>query len=164
MRREGRAVERSARASVDCLGVQASASRVQTDAEDFAEPTAPSTASVAGAPSAPFEADALRVASIGAFVALTLADACVAAFDRFRAAPSAAERARRLQAPLTPRQIESLDRWGYPCVFADFRLHMTLSGPLREPERARFVAAMAALHAPIAAPLVVGAVALFRQE
>lgn len=121
----------------------------------------------------PFDAGLLRVASIGAFVALTpagpapelcrLADACVEAFDRFRAPPSAAERARRLQSPLTPRQIENLERWGYPYVFADFRFHMTLSGSLQPEDRERFAAAMAELYGPLARPLVVDCVALFRQ-
>lgn len=122
---------------------------------------------------APFAAGALNVAPIGAFVALTpagpapelsrLADACVEAFDRFRAPPSAAERARRLQSPLTARQIENLDRWGYPYVFADFRFHMTLSGPLQRGDRQHFAAAMAELYAPLAHPLVVDAIALFAQ-
>jgi putative phosphonate metabolism protein len=122
---------------------------------------------------APFKAGELRVAPIGAFVALTpagpapalsrLADACVEAFDRFRAPASAAERERRLQSPLTPRQIENLDRWGYPYVFADFRFHLTLSGSLPEKDLERFATAMAELYAPLARPLVVDGVALFAQ-
>ena len=123
---------------------------------------------------APFEAEPLRVAAIGAFVALTtagrapalsrLADACIEAFDRFRAPASAGERARRLLSKLTPRQIEYLDRWGYPYVFEDFCFHMTLSGPLSEAERARYAAAMADLYAPLARPLVVDGIALFGQN
>ena len=122
---------------------------------------------------APFDAGPPRVAAIGAFVALKpagpapglsrLADACVETFDRFRAPASAAERARRLQSPLTPSQIENLDRWGYPYVFADFRFHMTLSGPLHEEDRALFSAAMRELYAPYAGPLVVDGIALFKQ-
>ena len=122
----------------------------------------------------PFDAGPLRVGPIaGAFVALRpagpapglsrLADACVEAFDRFRAPPRAAERARRLQSPLTPKQIENLDRWGYPYVFEDFRFHMTLSGPLQREDRDRYAAAMAELYAPLARPLLVDGVALFRQ-
>jgi len=122
---------------------------------------------------APFEAGRLRVATIGAFVALTpaapapglarLAGECVAAFDAFRAPARAWERARRLNGALTPRQVENLDRWGYPYVFADFRFHMTLSGPLGEADRARFAEAMRELYAPIDRPLVVDAIALFHQ-
>ena len=123
---------------------------------------------------AAFEAGRLRVATIGAFVALipaapapalsALADDCVAAFDRFRAPADAAERARRLSGPLNPRQIENLDRWGYPYVFADFRFHMTLSGPLGEADRALFARAMAELYAPIDRPLVVDGITLFQQD
>ena len=122
----------------------------------------------------PFDAGLLRVAPIGAFVALKpagpapglsrLADACVEAFDRFRAPASPAERARRLQSPLTASQIENLDRWGYPYVFADFRFHMTLSGPLHEEDRQRFAAAMSELYASLARPLLVDGIALFQQS
>lgn len=121
-----------------------------------------------------FDAGALRVAPIGAFVALKtaapapglsrLANSCVEAFDRFRAPASPAERARRLQSPLTASQIENLDRWGYPYVFADFRFHMTLSGPLHEEDRELFAAAMSELYAPLARPLLVDGIALFRQS
>ena len=122
---------------------------------------------------ATFEVEPLRVAAIGAFVALItagrsralsrLADACVESFDRFRAPASAEERARRLQTPLTPRQIAHLDRWGYPYVFEDFRFHMTLSGPLAEADRVRYIAAMSDLYASLARPLVVDGIALFGQ-
>ncbi len=59
-----------------------------------------------------------------------LASACVTDFDRFRAPLAESDRARRLAADLTARQIENVGRWGYPYVFADFRFHMTLSGAL----------------------------------
>jgi hypothetical protein len=54
----------------------------------------------------------------------------VVAFDPFRAPLDAAERGRRLQAPLAPRQIELLDRYGYPYVLEEFRFHMTLTDRL----------------------------------
>lgn len=98
----------------------------------------------------PFELPAMRVVSVGGFVALTpagpsaeldrLADACVAEFEPFRAPPSEAELAKRLAAPLTGRQVDALKRWGYPYVFEDFRFHMTLTGDL-PPDRAPAVAA-----------------------
>jgi putative phosphonate metabolism protein len=82
---------------------------------------------------------------IGAFVALVpktqcaavdrLAATCVEVFDRFRAPMTDAERTRRLASNLSARQIEHLDRWGYPYVFEEFRFHMTLTGPLALPER-----------------------------
>jgi putative phosphonate metabolism protein len=142
-------------------------------AQDAGEPALIEAVRAFAAEQAPFDALPLRIASIGAFVALTpaaaapelsrLADSCVETFDRFRAAAGADERARRLQSPLTPRQIENLDRWGYPYVFADFRFHMTLSGPLHLDDRELFAAAMRDLYAPVARPLVVDGIALFRQ-
>jgi putative phosphonate metabolism protein len=120
-----------------------------------------------------FDGGSLHAAAIGAFVALKpkgpapalsgLADACVETFDRFRAPAGAAERERRLQSPLTPSQIANLDRWGYPYVFADFRFHMTLSGPLHLEDRELFVAAVRDLYAPLARPLLVDGIALFKQ-
>ncbi len=69
-----------------------------------------------------------------------LAYAVVATFEPFRAPLTSQDRERRLQSPLTPRQIENLDRFGYPYVGEDFRFHMTLTGSLhvdmREPVRA----------------------------
>lgn len=89
----------------------------------------------------------LAVREIGAFIALVpktqrppldrLAQACVRDLDHFRAPMGGEERARRLTSSLTPRQIEHLDRWGYPYVFEDFRFHMTLTGALAPPERQR---------------------------
>lgn len=84
------------------------------------------------------------VRAIGDFIALVpeqqppaladLAQHCVAAFDRFRAALTDTDRARRNPAQLSPRQRDHLERWGYPYVGEDFRFHMTLTGRL-EPER-----------------------------
>jgi putative phosphonate metabolism protein len=89
----------------------------------------------------------LEVRALKSFIAIvprtpcaaldTLAQACVREFDRFRGPMSAPERARRMESSLTPRQIEHLDRWGYPYVFEDFRFHMTLTGPLASPARER---------------------------
>ena len=89
----------------------------------------------------------LVIRELGAFIALVpkaapaqlaeFANACVRDFDRFRAPLSAAERERRMAATLSARQIEHLERWGYPYVFEDFRFHMTLTGSLPQPERQR---------------------------
>jgi len=86
---------------------------------------------------------ALAVRALGSFIALVpataceninlLADACVRELDRFRAPMTHEDRARRLAGGLRPRQIEHLDRWGYPYVFEDFRFHMTLTGSLAVP-------------------------------
>jgi putative phosphonate metabolism protein len=101
---------------------------------------------------APVMAGALAVRELGSFIALVpetprprlnrFADACVGAFDRFRAPQTEQERERRSAAGLTPRQIKNLDRWGYPYVFADFRFHMTLSGsldPMQKPSALRLI-------------------------
>ncbi|MFD1330985.1 DUF1045 domain-containing protein [Methylopila musalis] len=91
---------------------------------------------------AAFALPELELTRLGAFVALQpkerssglddLASACVEAFEPFRAAPDADERARRLETPLTERQQSSLARWGYPYVFEDFHFHMTLAGPVAD--------------------------------
>ena len=101
----------------------------------------------------------LVVREIGSFIALVpeepcpaldrFAQACVQEFDRLRAPPSQAERARRLAAGLTPRQIENLDRWGYPYVFAEFRFHMTLTGSLEASVRQRVLSLLQAEFAGI---------------
>jgi hypothetical protein len=79
------------------------------------------------------------IAALAGFIAITpaaadpavdrLAAACVTAFDRFRAPLSAQDRDRHVIG-LTERQTGNLDRWGYPFVFDDFRLHLTLTGRL----------------------------------
>jgi putative phosphonate metabolism protein len=80
------------------------------------------------------------VRAIGSFIAVVpdnpvaplakLADDAVRAFEAFRAPLTEHDRRRRLQSPLTARQIEHLERWGYPYVLEEFRFHMTLTGSL----------------------------------
>jgi putative phosphonate metabolism protein len=106
------------------------------------------------------------VASLAGFIAIVptaadpaierLAAACVTAFDRFRAPSSAQDRDRRVVG-LTERQAGNLDRWGYPFVFDDFRLHLTLTGRLDADRQAvvlpylrdRFAAACGARPVPV---------------
>jgi putative phosphonate metabolism protein len=71
-----------------------------------------------------------RVSALDALAAL-----CTTTFDAYRAPISAQERGRRMTAGLSERQIENLDRWGYPYVLADFRFHMTLTGKVETPRR-----------------------------
>lgn len=60
----------------------------------------------------------------------------VAAFERFRAPLSEDDREKRIRnGKLTARQIELLDRFGYPYVMEEFRFHMTLTDRLPEAER-----------------------------
>lgn len=75
----------------------------------------------------------------------------VEAFEPFRALPSAAERERRLKGGhLSPRQIELMDRFGYPYVFEEFRFHMTLTDRLPEHEREAYSRAAATHFGPLA--------------
>jgi len=124
---------------------------------------------------APVSLGHLKVAAIGSFTALvpagpqdavrTLAGDCVTAFNNFRAPLSPRDRERRLASRLSPRQIELLERWGYPYVFSEFRFHMTLTGRLPPHEQARWQAALAPAFAPLApAPVEIDAVSLVRQD
>ena len=124
-----------------------------------------------------FQVPALQLATMGPFIALipaesseaigNLADACVRDFDRFRAPMMPQERERRLKSPLTARQASQLEEWGYPYVFEDFRFHMTLSGPLHESDRAKFMQVLEDLYAPLhdARPtLTIDGLAVYRQD
>jgi len=124
---------------------------------------------------APAALGPLKIATIGGFIALVpagaqddvraLANDCVTAFDGFRAPMSPRDRERRLASRLSRRQIELLDRWGYPYVFTEFRFHMTLTGRLPPDEQARWQMALAAAFAPLAAtPVEIDAVSLLRQD
>lgn len=96
---------------------------------------------------APRRISAIRpqVDSISGFIAVIpversgelerLAHDCVTAFDDFRAPLTEQERTRRNPKKLTPRQLNYLDRWGYPYVMEEFRFHMTLTGRLDETRR-----------------------------
>jgi hypothetical protein len=59
-----------------------------------------------------------------------LATEVVEAFEPFRAPLSESEVARRLKAPLTPRQVELVHAYGYPYVLEQFLFHMTLTDRL----------------------------------
>jgi putative phosphonate metabolism protein len=72
-----------------------------------------------------------------------VADACTTELDRYRATLNKQERARRLNGALTDRQVQHLDRWGYPYVLDDFRFHMTLTKRLDDPLRSRLFDALA---------------------
>ena len=117
--------------------------------------------------------DALVVADLDGFIALVpdgdagaiadLAMAAVLAFEPFRAPLTEAERARRLLAPLTPRQIEHLDHYGYPYVDDEFRFHMTLTGRLADDRRSHVRDALAESFAGAVGPVMIDRLALFEQ-
>ena len=90
---------------------------------------------------------ALRLVDLDGFLAFVpqgnpaplqhLAARVVHELDRFRAPLTAAEVARRRPERLTLRQRELLGLYGYPYVLEEFQFHLTLTGPLAEPQRAR---------------------------
>jgi len=108
----------------------------------------------------------LSLRALGGFLALTprepspglyeLAAECVSSLDRFRAPPEAAELARRRRVGLSSGQEAMLARWGYPYVMDEFRYHMTLTGTLGRPIRARVgEALLAPLEAVLSEPLAI---------
>lgn len=82
---------------------------------------------------------------LGCFAALTLeqqpaalselAQSLVEGFEPFRQPLSASDMQRRKSQPLSTRQLQLLDRFGYPYVAEEFRFHMTLSGAITEQDQ-----------------------------
>lgn len=94
-----------------------------------------------------------------------LAQDCVEVFDRFRAPMTSADRARRKPEALTPRQVEQLDRFGYPFVRDDFRFHLTLTGRLPADRGAEVLAMLQERFAALDIDtLRIDRLAIFRQE
>jgi putative phosphonate metabolism protein len=86
-------------------------------------------------------------------------------FDSFRALLTAQDRARRNPERLTPRQVEYLDRWGYPYVMEEFRFHMTLTGRLEAGRHQLVVPMLRERFASVRlATLAIDRLALFRQD
>ncbi|NIA67467.1 DUF1045 domain-containing protein [Pelagibius litoralis] len=124
----------------------------------------------------PFQAAPLTVSAIGPFLALTLSEptpamaalatAAVTDLDPLRAPLAEADIQRRLGNGLSSRQEELLRAWGYPYVLEEFRFHMTLTGPLAQPEkRARLQSALAAhFKAALEQPVPVQEVCLYSQD
>jgi len=113
--------------------------------------------------------------SISGFIALVpaeppaalirLAADCVSAFDDMRAPLTAEDRARRNPSMLTARQLDHLDRWGYPYVMEDFRFHMTLTGRLVTERRGAIIAMLQERFALLGlASLSIDRIALFCQN
>jgi hypothetical protein len=113
-----------------------------------------------GAERSPVTIGRLKLAQIDGFLALipvhqtaTLTDAVgdvVAQFDAFRALLSSADRDKRIASGgLNARQIELLDRYGYPYVMEEFRFHMTVTDRLSAADRDPVMAAASAWFAPL---------------
>lgn len=100
-----------------------------------------------------FRLPKLVLRSMGAFLALVpetpyealnaLAQRAVRHFDTYRRPASTQEKQRRLAKGLSQRQIELLDKWGYPYVMDEFRFHLTLTGPIKDAQlRSRVIQAL----------------------
>ena len=121
-----------------------------------------------------FDLPRLEVADLEGFLALretvpcpalqALSDAAVAGLDGLRAAPDAAELARRRKGGLSAAQEANLVRWGYPYVFGTWFFHMTLTRRLAAAERATVLpAAVAHFAAALAVPRRVTDLCLFTE-
>jgi hypothetical protein len=117
----------------------------------------------------------LRVAKLGSFVALVpdsqrqevnrLAVQSVEYFSSFRAQLTSQERERRLASRLSDRQIRYLDVWGYPYVFEEFRLHLSLTGTIAEKDKIEMCrAALEAVFREDGASAEIDLLSLLRQE
>lgn len=105
----------------------------------------------------PVDITPLRVQWLDGFLALMPAEAraplgalgaaCVIHLDELRAPLSAADRERRLQARLDARQVELMERWGYPHVLDRWRFHMTLTDVVERGESSLRAALAAAAWA-----------------
>lgn len=70
-----------------------------------------------------------------------LAADCVAYFEPLRAPLAVEERQARMGAGLNAAQVQLLDKYGYPYVMDQFRMHFTLTGRLAESRQRVFTAA-----------------------
>lgn len=85
--------------------------------------------------------------------------------DPFRAPLNERELAKRLAAPLSERQRDLLEHWGYPYVFDEYRFHLTLTRRLDETEAPKVEALLRPLVAEaVAAPLRIASICLMRQQ
>jgi putative phosphonate metabolism protein len=93
-----------------------------------------------------------------------LAADCTSIFEPFRRPTTPEDRARRRPDRLTPRQVEYLDRWGYPYVMDEFRFHMTLTCRLdAEPRQSVFAMLRQRFATTGLETLAIDRIALFRQ-
>lgn len=67
-----------------------------------------------------------------------LAADCVSYFEPLRAPLEVAERQARMNAGLNSTQVQLLDRYGYPYVMNEYRMHLTLTNRLEVSQQAVF--------------------------
>ena len=122
----------------------------------------------------PFQAPPLQLSRRSRWIAFTLsapspdmdelAADCVRDFEPFRAPLTDRDLERRRQNNLTPRQDQQLLAFGYPHIFDDFHFHMTLAGPLDQPEKDAVFDLLRARTATLKKPpLPVDAIAIYEQ-
>jgi hypothetical protein len=80
-----------------------------------------------------------------------LAQECETAFDGFRAPLDEHELARRMWPSMSAQQRELVTSFGYPFVLSHFIFHITLAGPLTDPELAQVEEALTPAVAPFCA-------------
>ena len=89
--------------------------------------------------------DVLTLRWIGSFLALVpsensielqkLSGVVVSQLDSMRAPLTDADIQKRNPSKLTTNQLRHLHQWGYPYVGDEFRFHMTLTGPVSQPDQ-----------------------------
>jgi putative phosphonate metabolism protein len=123
----------------------------------------------------PLHASSLTLSSLNGFLALVpslpsqeldnLAATCIQELDGFRQPLDKAEMDLRKQKILSPRQLQLLERWGYPYVFDEFRFHITLTGSLAADERRDVFNVIQNLFEPVyRQPFTVSNICLFVQD
>jgi 2'-5' RNA ligase len=117
----------------------------------------------------------LKLARLDGFLALIPAEQpqaltdfaaeVVETFEPFRAPVSEADKARRnAGGRLSARQLELLDRYGYPYVMEQFQFHMTLTDRLSPADQERFETAILGHFGPLAsAEATVDRLALYHE-
>ena len=113
------------------------------------------------------------VSALGSFIALVplvhctsisrLAQNSVEIFDRFRAPLKENNRQSRARSELSARQVENLERWGYPYVADDFRFHMTLTDSLSRSDREKALSFLCHKFETISGPAMIDQIVVVRQ-
>jgi putative phosphonate metabolism protein len=94
-----------------------------------------------------------------------LAADCVRALEPFRSPMTAEDRAHRKPERMTARQVEYLDRWGYPYVMEEFRFHITLTCRLDDNRRSSILSLLRHRFSELALDkLAIDRLALFKQD